>query len=212
MKAKQATVLIAQTLIQKGADPQPKALAELLTIPVIQVHNVMSRFNKDDLIEIGENEKGKTYTVKNEEGLKALLVDMTSKEPKKEDIPEPKTEKKKPVANQKHTGKFVFNKVVLSKSQCALQIVTLYVQQQKPSLAQLKEKFPDKIVSQFGIVKILKDAKGLSQSRKRFHLKDHQILTTSDNHQVAVTNQWTQDRFQQMLEIAETLGYKVKPE
>ena len=172
----------------------------------------MNRFNKDDLIEIGEDEKGKTYTVKNEEGLKALVIDEPREEPKKEDAPEPKTEKKKPVAREKYTGKFVFNKVTLSKSQCALEIVTQHVEKQKPTLAQLKETFPDKVVSQFGIVKILKDAKLLSKQRKRYHLKDHQILTTSDNHQVAVTNQWTQDRFQQLLEIAETLGYKVKPE
>ena len=216
MKTEEATALIAHALTQEGADTRPKALAELLTIPVIQVHNVMNRFNKDGLIEIGEDEKGKTYTIKNEEGLKALLVDVMGEEPKKEDAPEPKAEekaeKKKPVAKEKHTGKFVFNKVTLSKSQCALEIVTQYVEKQKPTLAQLKETFPDKVVSQFGIVKILKDAKSLSKQRKRYHLKDGQILTTLDNHQVAVTNQWTQDRFQQLLEIAQTLGYKVKPE
>lgn len=216
MKTEEATALIAHALTQEGADTQPKALAELLTIPVIQVHNVMNRFNKDGLIEIGEDEKGKTYTVKNEEGLKALVIDVPREEPKKEDVAEPKTEekaeKKKPVVKEKHTGKFVFNKVALSKSQCALQIVTQYVEKQQPTLAQLKETFPDKVVSQFGIVKTLKEALGLSQLRSRYHLKDHQILTTSDDKKVAVTNQWTQDRFQQLLEIAETLGYKVKPE
>ncbi|MGB1039969.1 MAG: hypothetical protein ACPGVD_03785 [Flavobacteriales bacterium] len=216
MTTKEASVLIAQALLQQGANTQPKALAEQLTIPIIQIHNVMNSFNKDGLIEIGEDEQGKTYTVKNEEGLKALLVDVTDEEPKKEDAPEPKTEKKvekkKTTLKQKQTGKYVFNKVVLSKSQCVLQIVTRYVEQQQPTLAQLKETFPDKIVSQFGVIKTLKEAQGLSQSRKRFHLKDHQILKTSDNHQVAVTNQWTQDRFRQLLEIAETLGYKVKPE
>jgi hypothetical protein len=153
--------------------------------------------------------------VKDEEGLKALVPDVPREEPKMEDVAEPKAEekaeKKKPVAKEKHTGKFVFNKVALSKSQCALQIVTQYFEKQ-PTLSQLKETFPDKVVSQFGIVKTLKEARGLSQLRSRYHLKDHQILTTSDGHKVAVTNQWTQDRFKQLLEIAETLGYKVKPE
>lgn len=216
MTTNEASLLIARALLQKEANTQPKALAEQLTIPIIQIHNVMNSFNKDGLIEIGEDEKGKTYSVKNEKGLRALLGDVTNEGPKKEDSPELKTgekvEKKKPVAKEKHTGKFVFNKAALSKSQCALQLVTQYVEKQKPTLIQLKETFPDKIISQFGVVKTLKEAQGLSQSRSRYHLKDHQILTTSDDKKVAVTNQWTQNRFQQLLEIAETLGYKVKPE
>lgn len=216
MKMDQATALIAKALLQKEVSNQPKDLCELVKIPIIQVHNVLNKMAKDGSIEIGEEEGVKTYTVKDEEGLKALVIDVPQEEPKKEDVAEPKTEekaeKKKPVAKEKHTGKFVFNKVALSKSQCALQIVTQYVEKQQPTLALLKETFPDKIVSQFGIVKTLKEARGLSQLRSRYHLKDHQILTTSDDHKVAVTNQWTQDRFQQLLEIAKTLGYKVKPE
>ena len=216
MTTKEASVLIARALLLKGANTQPKTLAEQLTIPIIQIHNVMNSFNKDGLIEIGEDEKGKTYTVKNEEGLKALLVDVKGEEPKKEDAPEPKAEekaeKKKPVAKEKQKGRYIFNKLTLSKSQCALHIVSQYVKNQNPTLDQLLEKFPAKSIPRFGIVNTLKEAKLLSKQRKRYHLKDGQILTTSDSHQIAVTNQWTQDRFQQLLEIAQTLGYKVKPE
>ena len=215
MKTDEATVLIAKAL-QDGVSNQPKDLSEVIKIPIIQVHNILNKMAKDGLIEIGEEEGLKTYTVKDEEGLKALVPDVPREEPKMEDVAEPKAEekaeKKKPVAKEKHTGKFVFNKVALSKSQCALQIVTQYVEKQQPTLAQLKETFPDKVVSQFGIVKTLKEALGLSQLRSRYHLKDHQILTTSDNQKVAVTNQWTHDRFQLLLAIVETLGYKVKPE
>lgn len=165
---------------------------------MIQVHAALKTMVDNRAIELKETEDAKFYTVVKKENL----------EPHTEE----KLEKKKPAVKEKHTGKFVFNKVALSKSQCALHVVTEYVEKQKPTLEKLKETFPDKIVSQFGVVKPLKEAQGLSQLRSRYHLKDQQILTTSDDQKVAVTNQWTQDRFQQLLEIAETLGYKVKPE
>ena len=203
----QATALIARALLQKEVSNQPKDLSELVKIPIIQVHNVLNKMGKDGLITITEDESGKTYSVRKTDEIQKLAQEEVPEQPE-----EPETEKKKPVAKEKHTGKFVFNKVALSKSQCALQIVTQYFEKQQPTLRQLKETFPDKIVSQFGIVKTLKEAKGLSELRSRYHLKDHQILTTSDDHKVAVTNQWTQDRFQQLLEIAKTLGYKVTPE
>ena len=207
MKMQQATALIARALLQKEVSNQPKDLSELVKIPIIQVHNVLNKMGKDGLITITEDESGKTYSVRKTDEIQKLAQEEVPEQPE-----EPETEKKKPVAKEKHTGKFVFNKVALSKSQCALQIVTQYFEKQQPTLRQLKETFPDKIVSQFGIVKTLKEAKGLSELRSRYHLKDHQILTTSDDHKVAVTNQWTQDRFQQLLEIAKTLGYKVTPE
>ena len=206
MKMQQATALIARALLQKEVSNQPKDLSELVKIPIIQVHNVLNKMGKDGLITITEDESGKTYSVTKKDEIQKLAQEEVPEQPE-----EPETEKKKTVVKEKHTGKFVFNKVALSKSQCALQIVTQYFEKQ-PKLAQLKETFPDKVVSQFGIVKTLKEALGLSQLRSRYHLKDHQILTTSDDKKVAVTNQWTQDRFKQLLEIAETLGYKVKPE
>lgn len=206
MKMQQATALIARALLQKEVSNQPKDLSELVKIPIIQVHNVLNKMGKDGLITITEDESGKTYSVTKTDEIQKLAEEEVPEQPA-----ESVTDKKKPVAKEKHTGKFVFNKVALSKSQCSLQIVTQYFEKQ-PTLPQLKETFPDNVVSQFGIVKTLKEARGLSQLRSRYHLKDHQILTTSDGHQVAVTNQWTQDRFQQLLEIAKTLGYKVTPE
>ena len=72
MKTEHATALIARALIKEQADLQPKALAELLKIPVIQVHNVRNKLSKDGIKEIGEEEKGKTYTVTNPDDLKEL--------------------------------------------------------------------------------------------------------------------------------------------
>lgn len=215
MKTEQATALIVQALLQDGADTQPKVLAKLLTIPVIQVHNVMNRLSKDGLVEIGEDEKGKTYTVKNPEGLKALGGTQTvaSGEPEPERKAEAPVQKQvAPERTGRHTGKFIYKKVPYSKSACALKVVSDYVEKEKPSLKQLKAVFPDDLVSRFGVVSELKVARNLSKDRARYHLREGQILTSSDSKQVAVTNQWTQVRFAKFCEVAATVGFEIRPE
>lgn len=212
MKTEQATALIAQALLREVADLQPKALAELLTIPVIQVHNVMNRLNKDGLIEISEDEKGKTYTVKDPEGLKALAGMQTDASGGAE--PEKKAEapvKKQvfPARTGRHTGKYIYKKQQYSKSACALKAVTDYVQKEKPSLKQLIAVFPDDIVSRFGVVAELKTALDLSKDRARYHLRQHQVLTTTDGKKVVVTNQWTVDRFARFCQAAMMVGIKI---
>ncbi len=213
VKQEQATALIAQVLLKEGADSQPKALAGLLTIPVIQVHNVMNKLNKDGIIEIGEDEKGKTYTVKNPEGLKALAE--AKPETPAETKPEKKVEapKKEQVAQEptgRHNGKFLYGKVAYSKSACVLKVVSDYVEQAKPTLKQLRATWPDSIVSRFGVINEKKPAQDLSKDRNRYHMKAE--LTTSDGKAVVVTNQWSQDRFLKFCEAAEKVGLKIKPE
>jgi hypothetical protein len=215
MKTEIATALIAQVLLKDGADPQPKVLAELLTIPVIQVHKVMNKLSKDGLIEIGEDEKGKAYSVKDPVGLKALAGTQTdaSGEPEPEKKAEAPVKKHAaPERTGRHTGKFIYKKVPYSKSACALKVVTDYVEKEKPSLKQLKAVFPDDIVSRFGVVAELKAAQDLSKDRARYHLREDQVLTTSDGKKVAVTNQWTVDRFARLCEAAAAVGLRVRPE
>ena len=223
MKTDEATVLIAQAL-QDRVSNQPKDLSEVLKIPIIQVHNVLSKLNKDGLIEIGEDEKGKIYTLKNLEGLQQLTevkkvepetpkVEKKVAEPKLEKkVAAPKQESKAPEPAGRHTGKFIYNKVPYSKSACALKVVTDYVEKEKPSLKQLRAAFPDDIISRFGVVNELKAARDLSKDRNRYHLHEHQILTTSDGKNVVVCNQFSIDRFLRFCEAAAVLGYKIKPE
>jgi len=212
MKTEIAKSLIAQAL-KDGVETQPKALAELLTIPVIQIHGIMARLQKDGLIEIGEDENGKTYTVKNPDGLKELAEAQTETpaetKPEKKVVP-PKKEQVAPQPAGRHTGKFIYNKVPYSKSACALKVVSDYVEKEKPSLKQLKAAFPDDIVSRFGVINELKPAQDLSKDRNRYHMKS--VLNTSDGKIVVCTNQWSQDRFVKFCEAAEKVGFKIKPE
>lgn len=215
MKTEQATKLIANALLQEGVSNQPKDLSEVIKIPIIQVHNILSKLNKDGLIEIGEDEKDKTYTVKNPDGLKELAGAQpeTPTEPKPEKKPAaPKQEKKAPEPAGRHIGKFIYKKVPYSKSACALKVVSDYVEKEKPSLKQLRAAFPDDIISRFGVVNELKAAQDLSKDRNRYHLHEHQILTTSDAKKAVVCNQFSLDRFLRFCEAAAVLGFKIKPE
>jgi hypothetical protein len=213
MRTDQATVLIAQALLKEGADTQPKALGELLKIPVIQVHNVMNKLNKEGIIGIGEDEQGKTYTVKDTEGLKALAESQTEGSGKSEPVKKAEAPEKKQATPERsrHVGKFIYNRVPYSKSACALKVVTDYVTKEKPTptLKQLKAVFPDDIVSRFGVVAEIKAAQDLSKDRARYHLREHQVLTTSDGKKVVVTNQWTVDRFARFCEAAAAVGLRV---
>ena len=117
MKTEDALVLIAQALLQEGVSNQPKDLSEVIKIPIIQVHNVLNRLNKDGLIEIGEDATGKTYTVKDREGLKELAgskLDAPAEPKPEKKAAEPKQAKKTPESTGRHTGKFIYNKVPYS--------------------------------------------------------------------------------------------------
>ena len=140
-------------------------------------------------------------------------VEKKVDEPKLEKKPAaPKQESKAPEPVGRHTGKFIYNKVPYSKSACALKVVSDYVEKEKPSLKQLKAAFPDEIISRFGVVNDLKSAQELSKDRARYHLREHQILTTSDGKKVVVCNQFSIDRFFRFVEAAAVLGFKIKPE
>jgi hypothetical protein len=215
MKTEQATALIAQALLQEGVSNQPKDLSEVIKIPIIQVHNILSKLNKDGLIEIGEDENGKTYTVKKPDGLKELAGEQTETpaEPKPEKkVETPKKKQTAPVPVGRHTGKFIYQKIALSKSACAFRVISDFVEKNKPSLKQLKAAFPDEIVSRFGVINELKTAQDLSKDRNRYHLKDHQVLITSDGKKVVVTNQWSIDRFLRFCEAAAALKIRIRPQ
>lgn len=126
---------------------------------------------------------------------------------------EEKTEKPKPIAKKgRDTTKYVFEKSEpLPKGQCALAILKACMRDKKPILKDLKAAFDDNIVQRYGITQNLSDAKALSSDRDRYFLKDAQLLVTKDGKKLAVTSQWTTERFEAFLKLAKKVGYSVKP-
>lgn len=123
-----------------------------------------------------------------------------------------KSEKPKPqVKKGRDTSKFVFEKSEpLPKGQCALSIMKAYFRDKKPLLKDVKAAWDDTIVQRYGVTQELSNAKALSTDRDRYFLKENQILTTKCGKRIAVTSQWTAERFEAFLKAAKKLNYTVK--
>lgn len=213
----EACALIAGALLKKdGLTPQE--IHYSTKIPLIQIYRAIKGMEKDELINIQEDENKKYYHVNDAAALQTFMDTVNDREevePEKEqngDKPKPSPNKES-THNGRHTGKFIFRKVAYSKSMCAYQVVSAFAKEKKPTLKELEKAFDPSIVSRFGVVATLDKAKELSSGdRARYHMKEHLILTTRDKQQVVVTNQWSISRFEAFAEAAEKVGYKVKAE
>lgn len=111
--------------------------------------------------------------------------------------------KEKQVSNR-DTTKYTFDgKKDLSKGRLALAIVQRYCLDKKPTLNELKEIFPDKIVKPYGVVRILSEAKEMSKERKRFYINEEDVITLNDGTKICTTNQLTTTRIGVIIAICE---------
>jgi len=205
MKIKEARALITKEL-KKTKDVTPLQIHQATNAPLIQVYSTLKQLIVLNAISETITDAGKTYSVINASKLDDAFTDAD--EPK---VEKPKTKQIKPTSGRDNS-KYIYNKVAYSKSKCVLIVISDYVNKNQPTLDQLRETFPDSIVSQFGVINTLKEAKELSTDRARYHLKNHHILTTSDQKSIAVTNQWTLARFINFMAAAKKVGCKIKPE
>lgn len=74
---------------------------------------------------------------------------------------------------------------------------------------QMKAAFPDTLLRSYGIFKKLEEAQEISKERKRYFLKEAQIIKLSDC-SIAVCNQFTSDNIQPFLVAAKKLGYSIE--
>ena len=74
---------------------------------------------------------------------------------------------------------------------------------------QMKSAFPDTLLRSYGIFKRLEEAQEISKERKRYFLKDTQIIKLSDC-SIAVCNQFTSDNIVPFLAAARKLGYSIE--
>jgi hypothetical protein len=106
------------------------------------------------------------------------------------------------------TYKFLDNEY--NKGRLAHAIISEFAREKKPSFKALVELFPDLIVRPYGVVKPIKEAKEMSKERQRFFIKPEEEIKIRDCN-IAVSNQWTVERIQQVISIAKKqLGYKIK--
>ena len=88
------------------------------------------------------------------------------------------------------------------KSRLALAIISFYVKEHKPTYKELCKVFPVNLIPPYGLVKPKKEALEMSKNRARFFIKDHEIIELPDG-SVCVSNQFTKDRIEKLIRIAE---------
>ena len=211
MKMTEAQSLIISELKQLKVDDviSTQQLQLSTKVALIQIYGILKHLEELTVVSPQVKDSGKFYKVIDYDRLDTAFKEasITSKET------EQKTSKKvQTPSTGRDTSKFIFNKIPYSKSKCVLMVVTDYVSKQKPTLKELKDTFPDSIVSKFGVVATLVVAKEYSSDRPRYYLNDQHILTTSDNKKVVVCNQWTLARFIQFMDITARLGYVITPQ
>ena len=113
------------------------------------------------------------------------------------------TKEDKPVS-KRDTTKYDFEgQKGLSKGRLALAIVKRYCLEKKPTLNELKEIFPDKIVKPYGMIRTLDEAKEVSKDRKRFFINDEDVIELTNGAQACISNQFTTHRIALVIEIAQ---------
>ena len=112
--------------------------------------------------------------------------------------------------SKRDVSKYTFNGQEYGKSRLALAVITDYVKKNKPTYPELCEIFPIKLIPPYGLLKSKAEALEVSKDRKRFFLNDHEVLDLSDG-PVCVSNQFTKDRIEKFIQIAEEkLGCEIK--
>jgi hypothetical protein len=105
---------------------------------------------------------------------------------------------------------FKFNGIEYGKGPLVHAILTAHVEANKGiKHDQMKLAFPDALLRSYGIFKKLEEAQEISKDRKRYFLKESQIIKLADC-SIAVCNQFTSDNIQAFLGAARKLGYSIE--
>lgn len=107
------------------------------------------------------------------------------------------------------TSKLKFMGKEYAKGQLVLAVIKHHCENNRTSVAKLKELFPDELQPRYGLIQLLNTAKKLSEGRDRFFLKPEQLIKVGDA-KIAVCNQWGSNNIGGFLKLAKKLGYTIK--
>lgn len=118
--------------------------------------------------------------------------------------------KEKKPKGERDRSAYKFDGVEYGKGPLA-QIIILTHAKNNPGIKhdEMKKAFPDEILRSYGVFKKLAEALEISKVRKRYFLKDTQLIQLADC-QIAVCNQWTSDNFPKFVERAKQLGFVIE--
>lgn len=91
-----------------------------------------------------------------------------------------------------------------------LAVVKEYIESTNPTFETFKEVFKDNIQGNLGVLQTISFAK--SKDTRRYFLKANEILTTRDEVDITVCNQWGVSNIDNFIKVEEQLGYVIEKE
>jgi hypothetical protein len=195
MTTQEATDLVL-AFLRKKAGSTKQAITEATGIKGLALTNAMKKLTKDVLITSEGEADETTYTA-------------TEPVSERTQVESAEEEEETTVSKGRDNSTFKFNGEDLKKGPLVREVVRKYVEDNKPTLKQLKEAFPDELLKRFGVWQEEDTAKSIQGARDRYFWKEeHQIKVKGKI--IVVCNQWTSANIQPFLKAAKALGYKIK--
>lgn len=133
-----------------------------------------------------------------------------SSERVKKPLPPSKKKDKTAKFDKVEQSTFEFNGESYGKGPLVLAVVRFHAEKNKKiTHEQMKAAFPDSLLRGYGIFTTRAKADELCKTRKRYFVKDDQVVKLSDE-TIAICNQFTSDNIGAFLNQAKLLGYTIK--
>jgi len=105
--------------------------------------------------------------------------------------------------------KYIFEGKVYAKNRLVLAIVKKYVKEHNPSFEELKEVFDRSLQGSLGVVELYNNALNVSDSSKRFFMKEEDVLNLK-NEKAVVCTQWGIFNIVKFIKRAQALGFNIE--
>lgn len=199
---KQKSPAIVQTSSGLGFmyENEPTVLVKqgIMNVPKVMIHLI-----NEDMTPILHNGSQKKILV----ALDKINIVTPAKEVKKIKV---KREKKAKTENStKDFSKYQFNGNVYTKGRLVHAIIAAYVQEHKPTFAELKAAFPDEKIRPYGRLFDTIDNTQIESKLKRFFNKEADIIKVKGG-KIAVTNQVDGSLVDRLLAYTSSFGYSIE--
>ena len=105
--------------------------------------------------------------------------------------------------------KYMFEGKVYAKNRLVLSIIKKYVQQNQPKYEELAEIFDKSLQGSLGVVELYDKAIQVSDAKKRYFLKEEDVIVLPDA-KIVVCTQWGIFNIVKFIKRAQSLGYDIE--
>lgn len=121
---------------------------------------------------------------------------------------------KQPVKNEVQSSnrdktKYMFDGKVYAKNRLVLAIIKKYTQKHNPNYEELSKVFDKSLQGSLGVVELWENAIKVSDAKKRYFLKEEDIINLKDA-KIVVCTQWGIFNIVKFIKQAQTLGFTIE--